>query len=286
MLSAEESQLLYDLGSEGGTIVDAGCFLGGSTIALAQGLRDSGRDGQIWVYDRFTVEDYTVGWFDGLRSGDSFRQLFDRNMAGFADLLRVHEGDICSQPFPESIDVLFLDVLKTWRICDAVVPVTFSRLQPGSTVIQQDWGSGTLPWVTLTMERMAPWFEAIDDVGPSRVYRLREPIPAEVLHERRVDLDPASMVTTYRQVVDSLTGTARGLQAVNLAFLSFLEVSDRQGFALLDDAEREFRDDPQVMACCADVRSWLTPVVRVAAVGSRATWKVRRAAARRAWRRS
>jgi len=106
MLSDQERALLYwlarDYWSGSGRIIDAGCFLGGSTIALATGLRDRADEmppPPIVVCDRFRAEQYTVdrGWFadsGGLGVGDDFRPLFDQNLSGFERLLDVRAGDI------------------------------------------------------------------------------------------------------------------------------------------------------------------------------------------------
>ena len=64
MLSAQELELLYTLARDQytgrGEIVDGGAFLGGSTLALANGLRDNRRvqdkNGRIHSYDLFRAD--------------------------------------------------------------------------------------------------------------------------------------------------------------------------------------------------------------------------------------
>src|SRR5437763_14459691 len=66
MLSAQELELLYTLArdrySGRGEIVDGGAFLGGSTLALACGLRDNARvankSRRIHSYDLFVSDSY------------------------------------------------------------------------------------------------------------------------------------------------------------------------------------------------------------------------------------
>src|SRR5436309_11389140 len=67
MLSRWELRLLYWLAREyargDGAIVDAGCFLGGSTAALLAGIRDRREKWNgppVSSYDRFRVEAYTI----------------------------------------------------------------------------------------------------------------------------------------------------------------------------------------------------------------------------------
>src|SRR6266511_6111964 len=81
MLSKTERKLLYGLARDyaGGdaAIVDAGCFLGGSTAALLAGVRDRA---ETWTgppvasYDLFKVEAYTMRkFFPDQQVGESFR---------------------------------------------------------------------------------------------------------------------------------------------------------------------------------------------------------------------
>ena len=91
MLSAAEVALLYWLGRDyytgAGRIVDGGCFMGGSTVALARGLVDGGvwRGGErpIDVYDQFLTDAFMAESYfapAGLPYGvdESFRSLFER----------------------------------------------------------------------------------------------------------------------------------------------------------------------------------------------------------------
>lgn len=192
MLSDQERGLLYWLTSEywsgTGRIIDAGCFQGGSTIALAAGVRSRGEGYDrppIVVYDRFVVEQYTLdqGFFAQLpnvRPGDDFRPLFDSNLSGMEDLLEVRSGDILKQRWGgEPIEIQFLDVLKGWSINDAVVREFWPWLIPGrSIVVQQDYQYGGYPWLAITMEKFSDHFERLDELPWSTVvYRLSTPLP-------------------------------------------------------------------------------------------------------------
>src|SRR5208282_5190833 len=139
MLSHEERQLLYWLTatyrSGVGAIVDGGCFVGGSTVALAEGLRARGAGGVIDVFDMFEVEPYmTDFYFKGanLSVGDSFRPLFDRNTAEVADRLRVHQGDLMQAGWSgEDAEILFIDCAKSWSLNDFIIEEFFPSLIPG-----------------------------------------------------------------------------------------------------------------------------------------------------------
>src|SRR5262249_54226965 len=152
-----ERRLLYslarDYASGDAAIVDAGCFLGGSTAALLAGMRDRQ---QRWTgppltsYDLFRVEAFTIPKFfstGSVRVGESFRPRFDGHIAGFDVAHVVHEGDITRIGWTGGpIDVLFLDVLKSWEINDAVLRDFFPSLGPGrSVIVHQDYGWGDTP---------------------------------------------------------------------------------------------------------------------------------------------
>lgn len=174
MLMPDELRLLEsltdDYWSDSGLIVDAGCFLGGSTVALASGLRNRGMADRpvIHSFDLFQVEDWTRGQFvpQSMEAGASTRHMYDRNIAGFADLIAVHEGDICDHAWcGEPIEILFIDVAKHWTVCDWITANLFPHLIPGkSIVVQQDylchWWNA---WLHITMEYYSDHFERLCD---------------------------------------------------------------------------------------------------------------------------
>ena len=108
MLIPREKQLLHWLARDyvrgTGRIVDGGCFLGGSTAALASGLAArsdrfyKGKNKTIASYDLFRVEPYTLARFRDNFSdttiGASFRADFDANIAPWSNHVEVFEGDI------------------------------------------------------------------------------------------------------------------------------------------------------------------------------------------------
>jgi SAM-dependent methyltransferase len=201
MLIPDELRLLHYLADEcytgAGVIVDAGCFLGGSTLALADGLRRNLQrrrrleEKLIHTYDRFEIEDYTIApFFPESAQGESFRPLFDRNIAPYATLVEVHDGDVCSLPWQHGpIELLFIDIAKHWRVCDWITWQFFPSLIPGkSLVIQQDYlYDSWTAWLHITMEFYSDYFEYVCDTGVnSAVFRNTWRIPEDVLREHTV----------------------------------------------------------------------------------------------------
>lgn len=204
MLSLEERQLLFWLASSyyrgEGAIVDGGCFVGGSTVPLAEGLKSTGAKGMIDVYDRFETEPYMNDHYfvDEPRTvGESFLSVFQHNTRHVSDRLRVHADDLLAQPwFGGPIEILFVDLSKTWQLNDFIVEHFFPHLIPGrSVVVQQDFVFAGCPWVPLTMEYLSDWFEPIGFAEYcSVVYVTRAAIPADlepvsaIAHPRRMEL--------------------------------------------------------------------------------------------------
>jgi len=195
MLMPTEQQLLHgparDHFRNEGAIVDAGCFLGGSTLALASGLRANpkfqaaSRRDVIHSYDLFVVEPWTIGIYfpDDTPLGMSFESRFRENIKPFADLVAVHPGNVMKAPVPDKpIEILFIDLAKHWTVNDYVVRAFFPRLVAGrSIVIQQDYlYEAWTGWLPVTMEHFSEYFELVDHTEKnSAVFLYKRPAPPE-----------------------------------------------------------------------------------------------------------
>jgi hypothetical protein len=177
MLNPEELRMLRWLTSSyyvgEGAIVDGGCFLGGSTAALAQGLRDVGSTHKIDSYDLFVADEESAASHGRGKfiAGSNIRPLFDANIAAYADLVTVHHGDILQHPWNgRPIEILFVDVAKTVAINDMLISTMFTSFIPNrSIVIQQDYLHYYLPWIHITMEKLVDHFSYLADTGYNSV---------------------------------------------------------------------------------------------------------------------
>jgi hypothetical protein len=189
MLSLGERQMLHWLAKHlplAGCIVDAGAFLGGSTLALASGLARNRQRSTIHCYDMFVAPNdaYSLGLIGhGRKPGDSVLDLFQAKLGAYEDIIVVNEGDFISKSAPDGeIDLLFIDIAKTWELNQRVNEEYFSKLVPGrSLVIQQDTNDQSCPWVNITMEYFSEYFDAISDDGASRLFLYVKQIPDNVL---------------------------------------------------------------------------------------------------------
>jgi SAM-dependent methyltransferase len=202
MLVPDELRLLHHLAgiySGLGAIVDGGSFLGGSTVALADGLRRNpqrrrlGEEKPIHSFDRFEVEEWTRGVFfpESTTAGTSFREQFESNIAPYADLIEVHAGDVLAHEWKSGpIEILFIDMAKHWKVCDWVTWQFFPHLIPGrSIVVQQDYlYHHWVGWLHVTMEFYADYFEYVCDTDVNSVVFLNtKKIPASVLRRNTVE---------------------------------------------------------------------------------------------------
>src|SRR5919197_2270122 len=230
MVSKQERRLLDSLARDyagDGAIVDAGCFLGGSTAALLAGVRDrlEPRIGpRVASYDRFRVEAFTIPKFfpdDGsLQVGDSFRARFDAHVAGFGVPHDVHEGDITELGWSGGpIDVLFLDVLKSWGINDAVLRDFFPSLVPGrSVIVHQDYGWGDTPWIPISVELLRESLVLVDWMEwGSHVFFVERELPADVLAGGVAGLDADTKLDLIDQAAVHAEGWVLGMLEVSRA---------------------------------------------------------------------
>lgn len=237
MLVPDELRLLRHLAEDyycgAGAIVDAGAFLGGSTTALAYGLRRNTRvtHKRVHSFDKFEIEDWTRGTYfpQSSRAGDSFRAEFDRNIAPYADLVEVHAGDIREHPWSGgAIEILFIDVAKHWEVCDWVTWQFFPHLIPGrSLVVQQDYlYHHWVAWLHITMEFYAGYFEYVCDTGVNSVVFLNtKKIPEDVLREKTVaSLTLAEKTELMDRATNRFEGSKRELLlSAKKHFLEMLE---------------------------------------------------------------
>jgi hypothetical protein len=202
MLSGEELQLLYwltrDVYSGLGTVVDLGPFLGGSTCALAAGLRDNPgrfpRENAIHAFDHFLYNDpwldfYTRRTGETFRDGDSFLPLYRRLTAAYGRYVNVHPGDLLEAEYAGGpVEILFIDIAKSWELNAAVLAKFFPHLITGrSVVVQQDYLNFYHCWLIIAMDFFGDYFEHLGRVaeGCSAVYRYTRRIPDALL---RTDL--------------------------------------------------------------------------------------------------
>lgn len=183
-----------------GCIAELGTFIGGSTCALARGLLRNpaplAKTARIHSYDRFVHIGKNMGTYmardamgsqageDDRAFGASFVNIYTRNIAPYADRVVVNNCDILKARWSgRPIEILFLDICKSFHLSDHVTAEFFPSLVPQhSILVQQDYLDFRVPWIHVTMEYFHDHFEMVDLIwGGSAVFRCLEPIPQEKL---------------------------------------------------------------------------------------------------------
>jgi SAM-dependent methyltransferase len=256
MLSYDERKLLLYLSRAvfhgRGSIVDAGAFVGGSSLALAEGLGLNPLRGAETVhsFDTFVLDDYMVAtqFNNGVTrvpdAGESGRPYFDHHVAPVASLITLHEGDITATAatFDRDIEILFLDVMKSWTTSDALLTTFFPRLLPGAIVVQQDYVHEAHPWIPIVMEALREQLTFMEFVEfSSAVYRVERPpsLPEVEALTSRV-LDAASQRLLMDRAVERLQGYQRGVLECARAQLEAALGQPDAAFGMLDEIRRRY----------------------------------------------
>jgi glycosyltransferase involved in cell wall biosynthesis/SAM-dependent methyltransferase len=206
MLTEGDKAVYYDAARTyrgEGTIVDGGCFVGGTTHHLVQGLKDNpafdaddpALEKVIKVYDLFQVdEDYILEHLErnfpkrSFELGGSFESVFREQMATDARFLEVFPGDVMKSgyTFDRPIEVLGVDLCKALPVTDYVLRTFFPRVLPGGLVIQQDFIHEFHPHIHLSMLRLDDYFDLEAEMkwGGSVTFRLRRELTQDVIKER------------------------------------------------------------------------------------------------------
>jgi hypothetical protein len=270
MLSEQEKRLLYWSTAyfyQGrGEIVDGGCFVGGSTVALARGLADHWPEDRFKVhtYDLFRADDYMDRLYfrpAGLEIRDGrFRHVFDDNIRDLAAKVVVHDGDIALTEWTEEpIEVLFIDICKSWELADYVMRALFPKLIPGhSLVIQQDYFHNWEPWVALTMELLRDHFEFVSYVPiNSAVFRLKTAIDPSALPTRLRDLGLEALATMLRRRIDEHGEPFQKAMLSTALSQLYLDFGDRERAVAIGREALDLSQDHWVKTAIAEMKLML-----------------------------
>ncbi|CAL9571796.1 hypothetical protein [Streptomyces sp. enrichment culture] len=223
-VSPWELRFLYLLGRHHltgeGRIVELGSGGGGSTYALALGLRESPvfdeRTGRLHAYDFFRVGKGTFAsekfFTSGSRPGgdDSFLDDFRSRLEPFLPFLEIHAGDLwqTSDPLDTSpVEFLHVDIAKTARVFRCVSERFLTRLRPGSVVLHQDFAGPRLPWLHHSTGALLPYVEiAGPPIRSTLAFEVVRPIPEDVLTRITEDAytvdEKLALITAVQDRVD------------------------------------------------------------------------------------
>jgi hypothetical protein len=222
MLEEDERKLLYALGRSHqgvGQIVDAGCFLGCSTMAFARGLEANpsrrAEPETIHSYDLFRLDSFTKMAFADLVTdvgvGGSFRTKFDQLLGADTRCVAVHEGDVRNfQWSGNPVELLFIDIAKSWEINQHVIEQFFPALVPDqSVVVHQDFVHEWLPHIHVTMGYLGDAFEFAGVVGTSGLFVPRRRIRRSEIPLLKTALSDNEKLDCFDRACTDAEGEAR-----------------------------------------------------------------------------
>jgi hypothetical protein len=200
MTTASEKAYLYWYGRHiftgKGDIVDLGCWLGSTTIAMAMGLeRNANVTSKKFIhsYDEFIWRAYMANGAKGTnlegkyQAGDSFLDEFERRTHLWRQYIKACPGDLAEVGWSGGpIEFLLIDAMKSWDAASGVVQKFFPALVPGfSIIMHQDFAHWYTAWIHPIHYRFRDYFEPLYDVpfSGSLVFRLIRPLPSELLKQ-------------------------------------------------------------------------------------------------------
>jgi len=173
-----------------GKIVDLGCWLGATSIALARGLltegsKDYGNE-RVIGFDVFQWED----WMPATRAyclysaGESFlpeaRRMISEYGGGRVDLVKADLRDYNWDGGP--IKILLVDAMKSEDLAVKIAGSFFPHLTPGALLIHQDFKHYFTGWIHLIQYRLRDYFRFYRSVPPGTVaFEVVEPLPREAI---------------------------------------------------------------------------------------------------------
>lgn len=174
MLAPEECAYLDRVAREvrgRGRVVELGCFLGRSTVSLLDGLRANPRAIlPMLTYDSFRLDGFAASYFDlSLQAGDDFQPLF-RQFVGDDRLGNIlvrsewvpetltDERERALYPEQSPIELLFVDLAKSWRLHKAVLQVFGRHMVDEAVLIEQDFRDSQAYWIPVNHHHLRDVF--------------------------------------------------------------------------------------------------------------------------------
>lgn len=192
MMFPSELDVLYSIAkhyySGRGDIIDAGIYLGASTYCFAKGLaQNPKRSNQFHIhsYERAIVTPAMLRG-DAVRTaigpiGSDYGAYLGRLVAPLGDAVRLHCGDILDMEYKGTIEIVFLDILKTRKLFEKCNAMFMGSLIPNhSLVIQQDYYWHLDWYINAYMELLSDYFQIVDSAETSCVFLNTKQIPREM----------------------------------------------------------------------------------------------------------
>ena len=174
-----------------GAIVDLGCWLGSTSISLAQGILSHGskvdnRNEKVFGFDTFQWETWMPAHIPYClyEPGDSFlpeaRRIVGEYGGGKVELIRADLGLYQWNGGP--IKILLVDAIKNEHLAMQIPRNFFPSLIPGSLLIHQDFKHYYTSWIHVLQYRLRQYFRFYRSVPwGTAAFGVLAPIPREAI---------------------------------------------------------------------------------------------------------
>ncbi|HVF71290.1 MAG TPA: hypothetical protein VM940_06750 [Chthoniobacterales bacterium] len=191
-----------------GAIVDLGCFVGSTTICLAQGLEMSAaaKGAKIHAYDQFVWDADFAQWWTAQNlpepavTENSFLPEFLKRTAPFSDRIVLHQEDLAQTRWENGpIEFLLVDAMKSPALAHKIALTFFSALTPGTSYLaHQDFAHVYTPWIHLLQYRLRVCFSLAADIprSASVVFKCEKQVRLESVAPLIFD-SPAEIEATF-----------------------------------------------------------------------------------------
>jgi hypothetical protein len=174
-----------------GAIVDLGCWLGSTSIALAQGIlsqasKADNQNEKVFGFDIFQWESWMPAHIPYClyEPGDSFLPETRRVVREHGgDRVELIQADLVHYEWSGGpIKILLVDAMKTESLAIQIARKFFPSLISGSLLIHQDFKHYHTSWIHLLQYRLRPYFRFYRSVRPGTVaFEVIAPIPRELV---------------------------------------------------------------------------------------------------------
>jgi hypothetical protein len=167
----------------GGKIVDLGCFMGSTAIALAWGIAKTRRKDEVLAYDLFEWADWMQGMptYGIYRPGENFlpeARRYARDHGG--GLIKMEQADLTQYEWDgRPIALLLVDAMKNRELARQIARSFYPSLLPGAVLIHQDFKHWYTSWIHVLQFRLRDHFRFLESVleGGTVAFTVTSEIP-------------------------------------------------------------------------------------------------------------
>ena len=203
MTTTAEREAYYRLARDlkiKGSVIEMGAWLGASTAYIAAGIKDSGADRKLHVYDRWVwdpshtrkVKDWRHhhrgdGYRDGpVPDANSMFATFKENLGPLIDLVDVHRGEISNVFWRAGpIALMIMDAPKRRREISRALTAFGHSIVPGARMAWQDFAHFPSYEIVACLHRLGDYITFDEGVAPgtTAIFTVRHTWPSSAVSE-------------------------------------------------------------------------------------------------------